>query len=120
MADPLASGPVVRPRAVFPAQCDGCGNRTRTMYEIHGYTGTRLECNTCFKGRPDPDLLPLACPHCNGGSVTVEAGGMLWAHSCGAYGYYDDGTRTFPDAVYRVRGVGLHRHGAPTPEGGTA
>lgn len=31
------------------------------------------------------------------------ADGFVWAHSCGVYGYYDDGANVFPNALYRLR-----------------
>lgn len=51
-----------------------------------------------------PESADLLCPNCGDGDVEVFGEGVLWAHSCGAYGYYDDGTNVFPDALYRVRG----------------
>jgi len=46
----------------------------------------------------------LTCPHCGEGPVEVLAAQMIWTHECGAYGYYDDGAKTFPRAIYRVKG----------------
>lgn len=54
--------------------------------------------------RTFPAKIDLHCPHCGQGDVEVLGEGVLWAHECGAYGYYDDGKLLFPDAIYRVRG----------------
>jgi hypothetical protein len=112
--DGLAGLLQLRSRAAFPAACEGCGTRTRTLYVVQGYAGTYSECTCCFAGRTDPDAVALVCPHCGQGDVSVGAGGMLWVHTCGAYGYYDDGAEQFPAALYRVRGsMGLYRAGGP-------
>jgi len=62
--------------------------------------------NFLRKRKTFPEMSPeeLECPNCKSGAVEVFADGILWSHDkCGAYGYYDDGERLFPDAQFRVK-----------------
>ena len=35
--------------------CDGCGKESSTLFEIHGYAGTYLECPDCFGEESEDD-----------------------------------------------------------------